>query len=148
MIAVMMIMTGVLSQFWIGVERINRLASETSNHAMRGELLLERIAQDIRQSIRVDVIENGLPSCTQLSADGTICVVRYSIEGDELIRQETCGQETQTALVGRLRQGRLSVTEQNGSIFRLTWETDFFVQPGMSQTLTLVKLVRYPGGSS
>ena len=80
------IMSGVAGRLWIKMERMSSSVHQNMKFTAQSRILLDRMQEDIRRSIRVSRSEDTLLNLTQETLDGKQVVLKYRMDESELIR--------------------------------------------------------------
>ncbi|HOL94056.1 MAG TPA: prepilin-type N-terminal cleavage/methylation domain-containing protein [bacterium] len=92
-IAMLMIMTGVVSKTWIGMEKMADGLRRNYDFTMRSQRIVDQLRQDIQRSRNISWSEEALMILDQQTIEGIPRKVVYRIENDELVREDGTREE-------------------------------------------------------
>lgn len=90
--AMLMVMTGVVSKTWIGMEKMSDGLRRNYDFAMRSQRIVDQLRQDIQRSQNVSRSEQALLILDQQTTTGAPRKVVFSIVNDELLREDGTGE--------------------------------------------------------
>ncbi|MFB3786005.1 MAG: type II secretion system protein [bacterium] len=110
-IAMLMIMTGVVSKTWIGMEKMSDGLRRNYDFAMRSQRIVDQLRLDIQRSQNVSRSEQALLILDQQTTEGTPRKVVYRIENDELLREDGTREENRrTVKIGSVKNTFLEIS--------------------------------------
>jgi len=91
--AMLMVMTGVVSKTWIGMEKMSGGLRRNFDFTMRSQRIVDQLRQDIQHSRNVSRSEQALLILDQQTVEGASRKVIYRVVDDELLREDGTGEE-------------------------------------------------------
>ncbi len=124
MIVVLMlnVMAGVVGVMWLRVERMAKVSTDNVMFSIKAQTVLSRIEKDINHSFQVSQSESALLLLTQLSADGAVKKITYTLENGELIRnQNEEGKNDLSMKIANLGNAQFLLEKTSDGAIRMEW---------------------------
>jgi prepilin-type N-terminal cleavage/methylation domain-containing protein len=146
-ISILMVLSGVLSNLWIKMERISKSLHTHTQFYVKGKQVLDRMAKDIQHANGFHIDGDALITLTQHSMDGSVYRVAYKRIDREIIREELDSQgRLSSRKIITLNDEVLSIQLDTASRIRLEWTKERRNRPLESREYRLLTFVE--GGIS
>lgn len=146
-VSIITVLTGVGSKMWYTMERISKASNRNLTFITKNQIIMDRLARDIRCSISAKKPEDALLALSQISIKGEEREVLYSVEAGELIRVEKRGDNQQKSLkITSLTDEHLDISVLPDGTVRLEVSRERRDRPLEVQSRRLISFVRPCGG--
>lgn len=119
-VAIITVSTGYIAKTWSAMEKMSAAVHRNMLFTFQSRNILDRMSEDIRNSIQVSRSEGSLLHLTQLAESGEKLQIYYIVEGKELIRDRLKdGVVSQSVKVASLNDRFLEVSFLNDGMIRI-----------------------------
>jgi prepilin-type N-terminal cleavage/methylation domain-containing protein len=119
-VAILSIMSGVVTQMWIGMERMSSAVRKNMQFSFQGRRILDQFRSDIMQSTQVTHPPDTLIKLTQDMENGNKRQLIYRMDGRELVRDTVIGSEMVRSIkIASLSKLMLDVAFKDNGVVRI-----------------------------
>ena len=147
-ISIISVLFGLGSKLWVTMERTAKRSNESMAFTAKSQVVLDRVARDIRRSVSAMQPEDALLVLSQTSLQGEGIKVTYRMEADELLRIENTGRKQERSQkIASLANEKIVISVLPDGTVRLEVVREARNRPLEVQSRRLILFARPCGGS-
>lgn len=146
-IAILSIMSGVVSKLWYGMEKQVKRSGQRATITMSAQDVILTLRKEVRHSISMALDEGtGELALEQITADGVMRTVRFFSENNEYLRETQTGESTSVMKVTGLPSEKINMHLHNDEFLVVEIDIPRKQEPTQNYERTFKAMIPVPGG--